>query len=166
MTDSPRGVPYGITLFEFAVAAAIVAALGGVFLGVALYYEELGEKTQVELTILNIRSGLRHQLAERMFGGRMNELPALAAANPVQWLERPPADYAGELRAGDADSVGRGNWYFDIDRGELRYRPRSRNHLSPDLDVLRWRTVPIYGSGSRPVMESVALVAVEPYRWF
>jgi len=163
---SVRRQKLGLTLLEFAIWAAIVAVLSGLFLGAVLYYEELGEKTEVELTILNIRSGLRYQVAERMFRGRMNELAALSTANPVQWLERPPADYEGERRDAQDGSIGKGRWYFDIDGRELRYRPRLRDHLSPEAKFLRWRVVPIYGSGKRRAVESLALVNVEPYRWF
>ena len=165
LASGPR-VHRGLTLLQFALSAAIIATLGGIFLGVVLYYEELGEKTEVELTILNIRSGLRYQIAERMFSGRMHELEALSGVNPVQWLQRPPADYEGERYDTDAGAIGKGRWYFDVDRKELRYRPRLRSHLSPERDPLRWRVVPIYGPGNPRTVESLALIGVEPYRWF
>lgn len=160
------GAQHGLALLEFAVSASIYALLAGSFLGVVLYYEELGEKTGVELTVLNMRSGIRYQIADRMINGNINELATLNAGNPVQWLERPPADYVGELRADAPDSVGKGSWYFDLVQRELRYRPRLRSHLSPDLSLLRWKVMPIYSPGSARSIESLILVDVEPYRWF
>lgn len=156
----------GRTRLEFAISAAIVAALSGIFLGAVLYYEELGEKAEVELVILHIRSGLRYQIAERMFSGKMHQLAALSTVNPVQWLERPPAGYEGERHDAQAGSIEKGRWYFDIDWGELRYRPRHSDHLSPELKFLRWRVIPVYGSGNFRTVESLTLVSVEPYRWF
>ena len=148
----------------------MITTLAAAFLEVVLYYEELGEKTEVQLTILNMRSGLRYQIAERMFQGRMRELAELSGANPVQWLERPPLDYAGELASGEMDRIGGARWYFDLERRELRYRPRLRSHLAPELPVLRWRVMALYGpargaSGRRPV-EGLALVDLDQYAWF
>jgi hypothetical protein len=154
------------TWMEYGVAAAIIGVVAAVLLGAVLYYEELGEKTEVELTVLNIRAGLRYQVADHIMKGRTNELLALDGSNPVQWLERPPARYAGERRCAGLETIERGEWCFDPDRKELRYRPRLHSYLSPDLYVLRWRVVPVFGTtGSRSV-DSLALVNVEPYHWF
>jgi hypothetical protein len=151
---------------EFAVSAAVCAVLAGLFLGVLLYYQELGEKTEVELTVLNIRSGLRYRVADRMMNGNLNELAVSIAGNPVRFLATPPAGYVGELRDYASDAVGKGSWYFDLEQKELRYRPRLRSHLSPDLPLLRWRVAPVYASGGTKRLESLKLVNVEPYRWF
>ena len=157
----------GINRLEFALSAAIVGAVAAVLLGKALYYEELGEKTEVELTIVNIRAGLRYQVADRMISGRVTELAALEGSNPVRWLERPPAGYVGERRSANLEVTERGEWCFDPDRKELRYRPRLRNYLSPpELSMLRWKVVPVFGTAGNRSIESLALVNLEPYRWF
>jgi len=154
------------TWMEYGVAAAVIGVVAAVLLGAVLHYEELGEKTEVELTILNIRAGLRFQVADRIMNGRTNELLALDGSNPVRWLERPPANYAGECRSANPDAIYRGQWCFDPDRKELRYRPRLRSNLSPDLYVLRWRVVPVFGTTRNRTVDSLALVNVETYRWF
>jgi hypothetical protein len=154
------------TWMEYGVAAAIVGVIAAVLLGVLLYYEELGEKTGVELTILNIRAGLRYQVADRIMKGKTGELAALDGSNPVRWLERPPAGYAGERRGASLEFMERGEWCFDPELKELRYRPRLRSNLSPDLRVLRWRVVPVFGTTGNRSIDSLALVNVEPYRWF
>jgi hypothetical protein len=162
---SYRGSQRGLTRVEFVVTAAVFAVLAGLFLGVVLYYQELGEKTEVELTVLNIRAGLRYRVADRMMNGNMNELAASIAGNPVRFLAAPPAGYVGELRGYASDPVAKGSWYFDLEQKELRYRPRLRSHLSPDLSLLRWRVAPVFASGTKR-LESLTLVNVEPYRWF
>jgi hypothetical protein len=154
------------TRMEYGVAAAIVGVIAAVLLGAVLYYEELGEKTAVELTVLNMRAGLRYQVADRIMKGRTNELLALDGSNPVRWLERPPAGYVGERGCAGPEVIERGEWCFDPDRKELRYRPRLRSNLSPDLPVLRWRVVPVFGTTGNRSVDSLALVNVEPYRWF
>jgi len=160
----------GVTWVEFAVRAAIVGIVATVLSTIALYYLELGEKTEVQLTIMNMRSGLRQQIAERLFQGRTSELATLAGANPMQWLERPPENYGGELRSADAERLGGARWYFDVERRELRYRPRLRGHLNPDLQVLRWRVAPVYGAPRSleklGAIESLSLVEIDHYQWF
>jgi len=163
---SQRGAQRGLTRFELAVSVAIFGVLGGIFLVVALYYEEWGEKTEVELTVLNIRAGIRYQIADRMIHGNVNELATMNAGNPVKWLAQPPAGYIGELRAAAPDSVAKGRWYFDVEQRELRYRPRLRSHLSPDISLLRWKVVAIHAPGRPQSIEGLTLVNVEPYRWF
>jgi len=163
---SQRGFQRGLARSEFALSVAVYAVLAGIFFGVALYYEEWGEKTEVELTVLNIRAGIRYQIADRMIHGNMNELASLNAGNPVKWLARPPAGYVGELRAAAPDAVAKGSWYFDVEQRELRYRPRLRSHLSPDISLLRWKVMSIHAPGRPQSIEGLTLVDVEPYRWF
>jgi hypothetical protein len=156
----------GINRLEFAVSVAVIGIAATVLLGSALYYEELGEKTEVELTIRNIRAGLRYQVADRMIHGRMSELAALSGSNPVRWIEHPPRNYVGERRAANLEGADKGEWCFDPGWKELRYRPRLRNYLSPELPVLHWRVVVVLGTGGNRSIESLALVNLEPYRWF
>ena len=59
----------GITLLEFAMVAVIFAALIGTVLSALVYYEELAEKTVVETTIINMRAGLRWQVAAKTIAG-------------------------------------------------------------------------------------------------
>ena len=155
----------GINRLEFAVCVAVIGLAATVLLGAALYYEELGEKTEVDLTILNIRAGLRYQVADRMINGGMNELAALEGSNPVRWLERPPRNYVGQRRSADPEGIDGGQWCFDPDRRELHYRPRLHSFLSPELSLLRWRVVAVFGTAGRGI-ESLALVNLEPHRWF
>jgi general secretion pathway protein G len=156
----------GLTRLEFSVIAAIMAVVAGSLLSALLYYEELGEKTEVQLTILNVRAGLRYQVSDRMMNGRMNELRELGDANPIAWLQQAPPGYAGELRSSEAESLPRGSWYFDAEARELRYSPRLRNFLASDSRWLRWRVVKLASAGRSDRIESLALNEVEPIPWF
>ena len=107
----------GLTWLEFSVVASVLAVLAGSLLTALLYYEELAEATVVQLTIQNIRSGLRYQIADRLVAGRTSEIGQLLGANPVSWLERPPDGYVGIVRTGSVRSLPAGSWFYDIDRG-------------------------------------------------
>jgi general secretion pathway protein G len=145
----------------------VFVSLAAFLLAGLLRYQELGEKTAVDLTLLNIRSGVRHQIADKMIHGREAELEQVLRANPVNWLERPPAGYAGEVAGSRVRSLERGSWFYDVERGELGYVPRLNFHLAfePEAEgTLRWRTSAVRSKNGG--VEDLSLVPVARYSWF
>jgi hypothetical protein len=158
----------GLTWLEFSVVASVLAVLAGSLLTALLFYEELGEATVVQLTIQNIRSGLRYQIADRLIAGRTAEIGQLLVANPVSWLEQSPDGYVGIVRTGSVTSLPAGSWFYDIDRGEIGYVPKLSFHLvveSGGRTILRWRMQALR-SPTPATVEGLTLAAVTPYRWF
>jgi general secretion pathway protein G len=160
----------GITWIEFSVVASVLAVVAGSLLARLLYYEELAEATVVQMTIQNIRSGLRYQIADRLVAGRTPEIVQLLGANPVSWLERSPDGYVGMVRTGSVRSLPAGSWFYDIDRGEIGYVPKLSFHLeiAPEAEgpaMLRWRMQALR-SASPWEIEGLTLVTVSPYQWF
>ena len=156
----------GLSWLEFSVVASVLAVLAGTSLTALLYYEELAEATAVQLTIENMRSGLRYQIADRLVAGRT--IGQLLEANPVSWLERSPDGYVGIVRTGSVRSLPAGIWFYDIDRGEIGYVPKLSFHLvweTGERSNLRWRMQALRTSAPKEV-EDLTLVAVTPYRWF
>lgn len=155
----------GLTWFELSVVASVLA---GSLLTALLYYEELAEATVVQLTIENIRSGLRYQIADRLVAGRTPEIGPLLGANPVSWLERSPDGYVGIVRTGSVRSLPAGSWFYDIDRGEIGYVPTLSFHLVAEPGgraILRWRMQALR-SPTPGEVEGLTLAVVTPYRWF
>ena len=136
-----------------------------------LYYQELAEKTAVELTILNVRSGMRFAIAEGMIRGSGAKATDMLQANPLGWLEKPPPGYAGEVGSGAVGSLPSGSWFFDSERREFGYLPRLGFHLAIEPagkvaadPAIRWR---VRGSRAKNGdVEDVSLVPVTRYRWF
>lgn len=158
----------GLTWLEFSVVASVLAVLAGSLLTALLYYEELAEATVVQLTIQNIRSGLRYQIADRLVAGRTPEIGALLGANPISWLERSPDGYAGIVRTDSVPSLPAGSWFYDMDRGEVGYVPKLTFHLAAEPAgrvILRWRMQALRTPTPGEV-EGLMLVTVAPYRWF
>lgn len=161
----------GISKLEFSI---VLGVLGLIWL-IALYrfheLQELGEKTAVEMTISNISSGLRWEMADRIMTKREASIVDMAGSNPVHWLEKKPEGYLGAFPA-MPENFQPGSWYFDTLRKELRYRPiLKRNlkctqceHVGSEM-ALCWRIArsgnPMFGLG-----DTVKVVAVTPYRWF
>ncbi len=159
------------SLFELCVVLALIAALGGGWLAALLYYQELAEKTAVELTVLNVRSGMRFAIADGMINGRGAQAGDILQANPMGWLEKPPPDYAGEIAGSAVASLPEGSWFFDTERREFGYLPRLDFHLTIEAAAggaaeraLRWRVRGMRAKNGE--VEDVSLVPVTRYRWF
>ena len=158
----------GLTWLEFSVVAVVLSVFAGSLLTALLYYEELGEAAVVQLTVQNVRSGLRYQIAERLVQGRAWDMGELLRANPLSWVASSPDGYVGSVRNADIGSLPKGSWFYDIDRAELGYIPRLTSHLSMERGepmLLRWQIKALRSDVPREV-EGLMLVSVSPYRWF
>jgi len=158
----------GYSLFELACVILIVSVLLLVLLDRTLRYQAMAESTAMEVTIMNMCSGLRLRVAELMMADRTNELGDLVQDNPIHWLEKPPANYLGEIRNPQRAGLPLNTWYFDPDRRELVYVLRRNKFFGAEpaegtAVVLRVtavkRTSAIAGSGAQKT-EGVALVRV------
>ncbi len=157
----------GMSQIELAVVLALVAAISGALLSALVYFEELGEKTAVDLTIRNIRTGIRLEMARQIAGGASPDMHGLIASNPIVWLERPPPGFRGVLEAGDARRLEAGGWYFDAGRRELVYKPRLTFHFrvpEHQAPVIRWR-LSVRSTAQRSE-HWPELAPVTPYSWF
>lgn len=166
----PRG-QRGYSLFELVCVILIVSVLLLVLLDRTLRYQAMAEKTAMEVTIMNMRSGLRLRVAELMMAERTNELGGLVQDNPIHWLEAPPANYLGEIHNPQRSRLPVNTWHFDPDRRELVYLLR-RNRFFGDepaegtavvLKVTAVERPAIAGSGAQKT-EGVALVRVAQAR--
>ena len=161
----------GATLAEFAVAATVLAVLGAVFLLRLLDAQEYAEKIAMEATVENMRAGLRAQVGALLIADRTSEIVALAAGNPVQWLDDPPEGYLGEY-PGQPPTDTSGAWYFDSVLGELVYTANLRRHFIPSGSsgyTVRLKVLPISDaaaarSPNEPVW--VRLAVLNDYSWF
>ena len=88
---------WGFSLFEFVVAIAIVAVFGGVLLQRMLYLQEIAEMTAMNLTVANLRTGLRNKTGDLLIRDKVVEIATLADENPVNWLQAQPENYLGEF---------------------------------------------------------------------
>jgi hypothetical protein len=144
-----RGHQCGVSFLEFAVCMALVAIFVGVLLERALYYQEFAEKTAMEWTAGNIRSGLRYKVADLILANRASEIQTLADENPMNWLAERPPNYLGELDSAPADEP-KGQWYFDR---------RNRRAMRVSVGAVTDRSPNLAGTW-------VSLVLVAEYGWF
>jgi len=129
--------------------------------------------TAMDMTVANLRTGLRYKTGDLLVRDRVSEIATLADENPVNWLQNPPENYLGEFDlTPDADL--RGKWYFDKTRRELVYTVNNRRHFLPASGqdyALRWHAVRVQAkeqgnSGNKNNPQWVALVPIAGGRWF
>lgn len=170
----PARVPvaiYRITWGELALALGALGAFACMALAL-LGFRESMEKNTVDVTVRNIASGLRWQVAGRLTQGRGHELAQLARANPVSFLAGPPAGYLGEREAPADVALPGASWYFDARSRELVYVPALAWHLRVEQGgraELRWRVdaAKEIGTGADTGRtEGLMLVETTRRRWF
>lgn len=162
----------GASQLELAVSIVLLAIFLAVFLERAFYYQEYAEKTAMEMTVANMRTGLRYKIADLMLNNRLSEIPALADENPVNWLAKPPENYLGEFDSPPRDGTA-GKWFYDRRAGELAYTVNNRRHFVPydghDFTI-RYRAARIRGAAttSSPATRTqvwVELTQRQTYAW-
>ena len=119
----------GITRFELLNSIFIICVLAVVLLHQLLRYQDLAKTAVMEMTVTNMRSGLRLRVAELMMANRSDEISKLVGQNPVQWLQAPPSNYRGIAAIADRRTLQRESWYFDPERHELFHLLPSSNNL-------------------------------------
>ena len=144
----------GFTLFEAAAAAVVAAILGGVLLTRLVFYQEQAELAAVTLTINAMRAGMNLRVAQLHARNLEAALPALANENPVNWLARPPPNYAGEYFAPLAGDVAAGKWYFDRSDKKMVYVLQvGKTFDDPHTKLLKYKVnLPV--SASNPLTRS------------
>lgn len=158
----------GFTLYELIVVVIIISVLAGVLLDRMRYYQEYAKKTAMDVTLRNMRNGLRLQVADLMTRDRMGEAGKLLKQNPITWLDRPPPNYIGELAAPRADSIPPGNWYFDLSAHELVYLPDDHQFFDYPASTgkaLHFRVMAITSSkekngSANPKVEGLSLMLI------
>ena len=115
----------GFTLYEFAIVAAITAALSTVLLHRLDGYRRAAEDAAARQTVAALRSALLVEAARHP-----DAVAALAGQNPMRLLARPPADYLGEFALSEQGRVARKGWVFDPRDKTLVYLTSERERFA------------------------------------
>lgn len=158
--------------FEWAVLWVVIGLLAFGLLSALHDASERAERQVVELTIRNMRTGMRLAMGEALMQQRESEMTAWVGNNPVHWLGSNPAGYRGECSTAESRELPAGAWCFDRDRRELVYRPRHTGHLrvpsTADKDrceVLSWRVTRVPERMASGAFVGLRLAATADCRW-
>jgi prepilin-type N-terminal cleavage/methylation domain-containing protein len=171
----PAGRHSGFTLFELIIVVCLVSIMAGLLLNRLQVYQEAAEKAAMQQTAAAIKSALQMRVASYMINGRDKEIENLRNENPVNWLQEPPADYAGEFYADAYVRVKPGSWYWNLSRRELVYVVNLGSNFKPADDGRKWvryrvsieyESAQQQGAPPRKVLSAVSFAPVRPYVWF
>jgi Tfp pilus assembly major pilin PilA len=138
----------GITRLELMGSLIIIAVLAVILLHRLVRYQEIARTAVMEMTVSNMRSGLRLRVAELMMADRGAEIGRLVGQNPVQWLDAPPQNYRGQRASMEAVGLEADTWYYDTDRRVLVYvLPQGSGFLETNN---RRRTLKVNVTAAKP----------------
>ncbi|SIS87466.1 type II secretion system protein [Neptunomonas antarctica] len=119
----------GFTLLELIVSLLVIVVLYGV-LSVRLgTIAESTERASVYGMLGQIQQQLNFRATEFYIDGTPDKFANLVKENPFSWFPAHPAQYAGEITAGDGKEILAGRWYFDVAHRELIYRVQRNKYL-------------------------------------
>jgi len=173
---SAAGLACGFTLLELIAVIAIIVLLMGLYLQRMPFYQEQAEKAAMESVAASIQSGLTLQFGMLLTRGQPSDVAVLTQENPVNWLQKPPRNYAGEYFDPTPSSAEPGSWVFDLKSRELIYLPRITSHFKPGRDGRKWIRFHVVISHEKSRLPSLQQAPaeltgalfepVEPYAWF
>jgi general secretion pathway protein G len=124
------GTKRGFTLYEFAIVAAVTAALSTVLLHRLDGYRRAAEEAAARQTVAALRTALQVEVARALAQGHPDALATLAAQNPMRLLGRPPADYLGEFALSNTGRMAQNGWVFDPRDKTLVYLTSERERFA------------------------------------
>jgi type II secretory pathway pseudopilin PulG len=142
----------GASKFEFAVTVAILGVLATALLMRLSALQAEAERTEVDLTVRNIRVGIQLAIGERIMRGEEARIGEVAQASPVDFLGHRPRGFSDDSSPGAP-----GQWAYNPARRELGYAPRLPQAFA-NATELRWRYVARIDSSGRTV--GVSLVGL------
>jgi len=140
----------GFTLLEFAVTVLVAAAASALLLNRFDFYRDQAEMASARQMVGALRTALHARAVQLQLAGREDELHALAADNPMNWLVQKPANYLGEYYAPDPARIGRTGWVFDPRDKSLVYMlPNAESFSFGTARLLRFKVESIRSAGPR-----------------
>src|SRR5690348_9863217 len=85
----------GFSLVEFIVVLVIVSIIAAILLDRVRFYQQRAERAAMEATAAAVRAALHLRMAGYLATGHEQDFASLASANPMEWLAKKPATYAG-----------------------------------------------------------------------
>lgn len=146
----------GANKFEFAITVAIFGVLAMALMARLNAIHEEAERTEVALTVRNIRVGIQLAIGERIMHGEEARIAEVAQTSPIDFAVDLGGDRPRSFSSGRFPEAP-GQWAYDSSSRELAYLPRLPRAFA-DATELRWRYVARVDSSGRTV--GVSLVGL------
>lgn len=139
----------GAGKFEFAIVVAIFGVLAALLMARLNAIQAEAERTEVDLTVRNIRVGIQLAIGERIMHGQEERIGEVAQASPIDFASDPAGERPRNFSRGRFPEAP-GQWAYDPLSRELTYRPRLPGAFG-DAKELRWRYVAQTDAAGRTV---------------
>lgn len=140
----------GFTKFEFSLVIALIGILATLLLARLIAIEAEAERTEVNLTVRNMRVGIQLAIGERIMRGEEDHIIEVAQASPIDFLGHRPRGFNAEA----STPLTSGQWTYDPVRRELAYQPRLPEAFSGATE-LHWRYVARLDASGRTIGASL-----------
>jgi general secretion pathway protein G len=146
----------GASKLEFAVIVAIFGVLATLLMVRLNAIQAEAERTEVDLTLRNIRVGIQLAIGERIMHGQEDRIAEVARASPIDFAADPAGERPRSFSSGRFPEAP-GQWAYDPLSRELSYRPRLPGAFG-DARELHWRYAAQVDAAGRTV--GIGLVAL------
>ena len=169
----PRTLGYyaSSSWFQWPVLFVVIGLLAVGLLSALDDAKERAERLTVELTIRNMRTGMRVAMGEMLIEQREGEIATWEGSNPIRWLGGPPNGYRGECTAAERLGLSGGEWCFETEHRQLVFRPNRLDHLRVQSESggeckdLSWSVARVGDAAASGGFVSLRIEAALPCQW-
>lgn len=156
----------GFSLWELMVVIALIIVL--VLTAIENLLPLMGDAERVTHASTRgaLQSAVGMETVTRVLDGAREGLPDMHSANPVDWLQAPMSNYAGEIRGGPYEEIPPRHWAFDSNAGVLVYKVGFPEYFTGDSmqpAVIRYRVTVQTGPDGTP--RGVSLEQLDSGEW-
>ncbi len=174
MSNSPAraNCQHGFSMFELVVVVIMVGLLMTFAIDRILRLQVDAERVSVQYLIGTLDSAVYLQAAETVVKQGINALSKFENTNPVDYLEKPPFNYAGEASIDDASDLKASNWYYDTEQNILFYKVKNVQYFKTEFSstpLIRLKLSLVYADTGVLVRDTsvrgVLLKSLDEYQW-
>lgn len=118
------------SIFELCVVTMAYGTLGVVTMDRLKVYQDEAERVELKWTVAAMRNSVEARTAAMAILGKDQEIQAFIGENPVNFLDRIPRNYLGELHSPSTSELPAGFWFFDKSDKSLNYLLKNGNSLA------------------------------------
>ena len=167
-----RGTQRGFSLFELMVVVILIGVLMAFAIDRFLRLQVDAERISVQHMIGSLNSAIHLQAAELVLNQGIGALKQLENTNPINYLVKPPHNYAGEASDVLADQLSTANWYYDASEKILFYTVNNAEYFVTELSGkprIRLKLLLVYAdnrsSAAQNKIRGVMLKTLDEYHW-
>jgi prepilin-type N-terminal cleavage/methylation domain-containing protein len=159
----------GFSFFELVVVVLLIGVLMSFAMDKLMSMQVDAERVSVQYVIGALESAVNLQVAEIVVKQGIDAIRTLEKQNPMIYLSKTPANYAG-VGMDDANDWQRASgWYFDPDKKILVYTVKNTDHFQSSVEGrprIRLQLRLIYQDGDENgLIRGIELHSLDEYHW-